>query len=55
MRDEVIDYVGYWTGRTELPVGRLVGWVGIGRSKYHAWKCDRHRALSVSVVAAMSR
>ncbi len=38
MRDAVIDYVGYWAGRTELPADRLVGWVGIGRSKYHAWK-----------------
>jgi transposase InsO family protein len=39
MRDEVIDYVGYWTGRTEVPAGRLVAWLGIGRSKYHEWKC----------------
>ncbi len=39
MRDAVIDYVGYWTGQTGLPAGRLVGWLGIGRSKYHAWKC----------------
>lgn len=34
----MIDYVGYWTGRTELPAGPLIGWLGIGRSKYHAWK-----------------
>lgn len=39
MRDAVIDYVGYWTGRTELPADRLVRWLSIGRSKYHAWKC----------------
>ncbi len=38
MRDEVIDYVGHWTQRTGLRADRLVGWVGIGRSKYHAWK-----------------
>jgi len=38
MRDEVIDYVGHWTGRTELPADRLVGWLDIGRSKYHTWK-----------------
>ena len=35
----MIDYVGYWTDRTELPAGQLVIWLGIGRSKYHAWKC----------------
>ena len=39
MRDAVIDYVGYWTGRTALPADRLVAWLGIGRSKYQAWKC----------------
>lgn len=39
MRDAVIDYVGYWSGRTELPAGRLVEWVGLGRNKYHTWKC----------------
>ncbi len=39
MRDAVIDYVGYWTGRTGLPANRLVGWLDIGRSKYHTWKC----------------
>ncbi len=38
MRDEVIDYVGHWTQRTGLSADRLVAWVGIGRSKYHAWK-----------------
>jgi len=39
VRDAVIDYVGYWTGRTGLPANRLVRWLSIGRSKYHAWKC----------------
>ena len=50
VRDAVIDYVAYWTGRTDLPAGRLVGWLGIGRSKYHAWKSrygkvNEHNAL----------
>ena len=38
VRDAVIDYVKYWTGRTGLPAGRLVNWLSIGRSKYHTWK-----------------
>jgi transposase InsO family protein len=50
VRDAVIDYVGYWSGRAGLPAGRLVGWLGIGRSKYHAWKrrygkVNEHNAL----------
>ena len=39
MRDAVIDYVAYWTGRTGLSANRLVSWLSIGRSKYHTWKC----------------
>jgi transposase InsO family protein len=37
----VIDYVRTWADKTELPASRLVGWIGIGRSKYHQWK-QRH-------------
>jgi putative transposase len=37
----VIDYVRTWADKAELPVSRLVGWIGIGRSKYHQWK-QRH-------------
>ncbi|MCP4566336.1 MAG: transposase, partial [FCB group bacterium] len=38
VRDEVIDYVGYWSKRASLPAARLVGWVGIGRGKYYEWR-----------------
>jgi len=44
VRDAVIDYVKYWTTRTGLPAGRLVRWLSIGRSKYHAWKCRYGKA-----------
>ena len=49
MRDAVVDYVGYWTGRTKLPANRMVRWLGIGRSKYHTWqsrygKVNEHNA-----------
>jgi len=40
-RDEVVDYVRYWSGRTDLASSRLVGWLGLGRSKYHQW-CQRY-------------
>ena len=38
MRDEVIDYVRYWSDRTELAGTKLVGWIGISRSKYYHWR-----------------
>jgi transposase InsO family protein len=34
----VVDYVRRWNGRTEIPARRLVGWLGIGPSKFHDWK-----------------
>jgi putative transposase len=38
IRDEVIDYVRYWSQRTGIPTGRMICWIGIGRSKYYAWR-----------------
>ena len=36
-----MDYVRYWKERTELPSKRLVGWIGIGQSKFYDWR-DRY-------------
>ena len=36
----MVDYVGYWSDRAELPQVTLTGWLGIGRSKFYDW---RHR------------
>lgn len=49
-RDEVVDYVRQWSGRTELPVGKLLRWAGIGCSKFYDWKrrygkVNEHNAL----------
>jgi putative transposase len=40
-----VDYVHRWTGRTELPAKTMVGWIGIGTSKFHNWK-DRYGKLN---------
>ena len=41
MRDDVVDYVRRWSKKTEVPSCRIVGWIGIGRSKFHSWQ-QRH-------------
>jgi putative transposase len=38
VRDEIVDYISHWTGRSELPARRLLGWLGLGTSKFHDWK-----------------
>jgi putative transposase len=38
VRDEVVDYVGKWSGRTELPAQQLVRWIGVGMSKFYDWR-----------------
>ena len=30
--------MNHWTKRTELPARRLLGWLGLGTSKFHDWK-----------------
>ena len=37
-RDKVVDYVNYWTKRSELSAQRLLAWMGLGTSKFHDWK-----------------
>ena len=37
VRDQVVDYVRRWTGKTELPQHRLVSWLGIATSKFFDW------------------
>ena len=36
-----MDYVQHWTERAELPAKRLLGWMGLGTSKFHQW-CGRY-------------
>ena len=50
MRDRIVDFVRQWSENTELTAGRLIDWVGIGRSKFHEWKrrygqVNEHNAL----------
>jgi transposase InsO family protein len=50
VRDEVVDYVGQWSGRTQLPAKQLVRWIGVGMSKFYDWrerygKVNEHNAL----------
>jgi putative transposase len=37
-RDNVIDFVNRWSGKTDLPASRFVGWLGISSSKFYDWK-----------------
>jgi len=30
--------VHYWTQRTEMPMNRLVGWLGLARSTFYDWR-----------------
>ena len=41
MRDEVIDFVRYWSDRSKIGAMKLVNSIGISRSKYYHWR-DRY-------------
>lgn len=34
----MVDFIKKWSGKTELAIGALLGWLGLGRSKYYAWE-----------------
>ncbi len=36
-RDAVVDFIQQWGEKTRLSASRLVGWLGIPRSKYQSW------------------
>jgi hypothetical protein len=38
IRDEVVDFIRHWTGRTELPAKQLLGWIGLSPRQYHRWQ-----------------
>jgi putative transposase len=38
IRDNLVDFVNAWAEKTEIPVCRLLGWIGLGASKFHGWK-----------------
>ncbi len=39
VRDEVIDYVRYWSEKTQIKAEKMVNQLGIARSKYYDWRC----------------
>ena len=46
----MIDFVATWSAETELPARRLLGWLGLGASKYFDWKqrygkANEHNAM----------
>jgi putative transposase len=46
----VVDFVRTWSGKTELPVEKFVGWLGVARGKFFNWrtrygKANEHNAL----------
>lgn len=38
IRDAIVDYLNYWSGRSEIPVCVFIVWLGIVSSKYYNWQ-----------------
>jgi putative transposase len=38
IRDNVIDYIRYWSERADIRANQMVKWIGITRSKYNNWR-----------------
>ena len=37
VRDEVVDYIRYWSDKTGIKATKMIQWIGIHRSKYYDW------------------
>lgn len=44
VRDQIVDYVAHWAGRTEIPARRFLAWLELGASKFHDWKARYGKA-----------
>ena len=45
-----MDFIAHWSERTEIGALRVVGWIGLSRSKFYSWrdrygKANEHNAL----------
>lgn len=38
VRDQIIDYLGYWSQRAEFPVVRMLKIIGLAERKFYQWK-----------------
>jgi transposase InsO family protein len=38
LRDQIVDFVRQWSEKTELAAKRLIGWIGMGQSRFYDWK-----------------
>lgn len=38
VRDEVVDFVGQWAAKSEIPTARFIDWLGMSESKYYHWR-----------------
>jgi len=38
IRDGVVDFVGYWSNRVEIPLFRLLVWLALPRSTWYDWQ-----------------
>ena len=38
VRDLVVDFVRYWSEKTEIGAGRFIHWLGVRASKFYDWR-----------------
>src|SRR6476660_6436130 len=48
VRDLVVDFVRYWTEKTEIGAGRFIHWLGVRASKFYDWRERYGRVMSTT-------
>lgn len=39
----MVDFIGYWSGKTDTPIKRFLSWIGLSACQYHRWKARYHQ------------
>ncbi len=38
IKDQIIDFINYWSKRSGIYICKFISWLGIGKSKFYNWK-----------------
>jgi putative transposase len=59
IRDAIRDFIAHWPERTKIGALRLVGWLGLSRSKFYSWrnrygKANEHNVWCRAIIRSLA-
>ncbi|WP_198947834.1 hypothetical protein [Magnetofaba australis] len=38
IRDSVVNFVAFWSDKSEIDTSRIINWIGVQRGKFYSWR-----------------